>query len=193
MILHEITELHNNYVVLYSLNSLYPPYTFQTYKLIFDCIILLLLDVFFQQIRDDRFFDEGFTPSSLPNSSLTMAPRFSSAHHQPSSSGTERRPLAEANRDLRANILSSIPESKPTSDKNNVSRAVFVRDGLGHDVDEDPEKEDDGMLFTKYQRCFKGKSLLKLTSTVWWQYYLFLQENQTISTWPPYSSFSIEC
>lgn len=105
------------------------------------------------QIRDDRFFDEGFTPSSLPNSSLTMAPRFSSAHYQPSSAAGERRPLAEANRDLRTNLLSSIPESKPTTDKNNVSRAVFVRDGLGHDVDEDPEKEDDGECYFLF---FKG-------------------------------------
>ena len=76
-----------------------------------------------------------------------MAPRFS--HQQSSSTSTstthERRPLGEANRDLKSNnILSSIPESKLTNEKNNVSRAVFVKDGLGHDVDEDPEKEDDG-------------------------------------------------
>ena len=73
-----------------------------------------------------------------------MAPRFSTSQRGVS----ERRPLAEANRDLRSGILSSIPEiAKPSkaSDKNNVSRAVFVRDGLGHDCDEDPEKEDDGM------------------------------------------------
>ena len=75
----------------------------------------------------------------MPNSSLTMAPRFSI------SNCNERKPLIEVNRELRTG-LASIPEiAKPKgSDRNNVSHAVFVRDGLGHNVDEDPEKESDG-------------------------------------------------
>lgn len=89
-----------------------------------------------KEIRADKFFEEGFTPVSLPNSSLTMAPRFFSNQ---TSTATDRRPLGEANRD----ILQSIPESKATTDKGNVSRAVLVRDGMGHDIDEDPEKEGD--------------------------------------------------
>ena len=68
-----------------------------------------------------------------------MAPRFSI------SNCNERKPLIEVNRELRTG-LASIPEiAKPKgSDRNNVSHAVFVRDGLGHNVDEDPEKESDG-------------------------------------------------
>lgn len=92
-----------------------------------------------KEIQEDRFFSDGFTPVSLPNSSLTMAPRFSSSHYS-----TERRPLADCNRD----ILSAIPEiSKPSSkgpEKNNVSRAVFVKDGMGHDVDEILDLDGDG-------------------------------------------------
>lgn len=96
-----------------------------------------------KEIREDRFFSDGFTPTSLPNSSLTMAPRFSSSHL----STGERRPLGEANRDLRYAALSSIPEigkALKGTEKNNISHAVFVKDGLGHNVEEDPEKEDDG-------------------------------------------------
>ena len=70
-----------------------------------------------------------------------MAPRFST------SNCNERKPLIEVNRELRTG-LASIPEiAKPKgNDRNNVSHAVFVRDGLGHNVDEDPEKESDGKL-----------------------------------------------
>jgi len=95
-----------------------------------------------KEIRADKFFD-GFCPTSLPNSSLTMAPRFSSQIQ----SANDRRPLAEANRNLHAG-LSAIPEIGKASDKdfekNNISRAVFVKDGLGHNCEEDPEAEKDG-------------------------------------------------
>lgn len=91
-----------------------------------------------QEVRDDRFFSEGFTPLSLPNSAITIAPRFSSATEH--NTAAERKPLVEANRDLRSGVLHDIPEVG--KDKlTNVSRAVLVRDGLGHDCDEDPEQE----------------------------------------------------
>ena len=71
-----------------------------------------------------------------------MAPRFSSAQYH-----SDRRPLGDANRDLGKGLLSIIPESSNGIDKNNVSRAVFVKDGLGHEIDEDPAEETDGVLF----------------------------------------------
>ncbi|XP_047124444.1 serine/threonine-protein kinase PLK1 [Hydra vulgaris] len=92
-----------------------------------------------KECQEDRFFTDGFTPISLPNSSLTMAPRFASAQYY-----SDRRPLSDANRDLGKAVLSNIPESSTTVDKNNVSRAVFVKDGLGHEIDEDPAEETDG-------------------------------------------------
>lgn len=77
-----------------------------------------------------------------------MAPRFSSSHYS-----TERRPLADCNRD----ILSAIPEiSKPSSkgpEKNNVSRAVFVKDGMGHDVDEILDLDGDGTFSEAAKNC----------------------------------------
>ncbi|XP_066925374.1 serine/threonine-protein kinase PLK1-like [Clytia hemisphaerica] len=98
-----------------------------------------------KEVRADRFFEEGYTPSSLPNSCLTMAPRFKESQHQTSTT-TDRRPLGEANRDLK--LLSSIPESKMAAEKNNVSRAVFVKDGMGHELEEDVDNvEDDGKDF----------------------------------------------
>ena len=84
-----------------------------------------------------------------------MAPRFSSSHFTNTDKTNYKsavKPLGDANRDLRScAILSAIPEIAKTSDKNNVSHAVFVRDGHGHNVDEDPEKEDNGMELV---RCF---------------------------------------
>jgi len=92
-----------------------------------------------KEVRADRFFDDGFTPVSLPNSCLTMAPRFQEA--TTTSTSTDRRPLGEANRDLK--LLSSIPESKLPAEKNNVSRAVFVKDGMGHELEEDVDNDED--------------------------------------------------
>lgn len=67
-----------------------------------------------------------------------MAPRFQEA--STTSTSTDRRPLGEANRDLK--LLSSIPESKLPAEKNNVSRAVFVKDGMGHELEEDVDNDE---------------------------------------------------
>ena len=72
-----------------------------------------------------------------------MAPRFQ--EFTTTSTSSDRRPLGEANRDLK--LLSSIPESKP-AEKNNVSRAVFVKDGMGHELEEDIDN-DEGWIYIK--------------------------------------------
>lgn len=95
------------------------------------------------QILQDPFFD-GYCPEKLPISSLTTAPRFPD---MPSSSATSsRKPLTEWNRLPGDAFLRSIPEGKKTDAMNNVSRAVCVKDGVGHDVVEDPEMETDGKM-----------------------------------------------
>ena len=96
------------------------------------------------QILQDPFFD-GYCPTKLPISSLTTAPRFPD---MPSSAlgGNSRKPLSEWNRMPVDGVLRSIPEGKKTDPMGNISRAVCVKDGIGHDVVEDPDMETDGML-----------------------------------------------
>ena len=65
------------------------------------------------------------------------------------SSSMPRKPLQEYN--LRIGnvdaVLKSIPEGKNADMRNNISHAVCVKDGIGHDVAEDPCMEtDNGLL-----------------------------------------------
>eukprot|EP00794_Sanderia_malayensis_P016568 gene16568-18248_t len=121
------------------------------------------------QIIHDPFF-QGYCPSTLPVSSLTMAPRFPD---MPLSSGTTtgnsvRRPLQENNGRLNTidAVLRSIPEGKKTDMKSNVSHAVCVKDGIGHDVIEDQCMEPDceepkdfylSQLYTHLTKCLESK------------------------------------
>ena len=115
------------------------------------------------QILQDPFFD-GYCPANLPISSLTTAPRFPD---MPSTSvlATARKPLAEYNRLHTDGVLTSIPEGKKTDPLNNVSHAVCVKDGIGHDVVEDPEMEEDAepddyyleQLLTHLSKCLESK------------------------------------
>ena len=95
---------------------------------------------------DDDFFRAGYCPTRLPISCLTMAPRFPSFNESTTvvSGMPLRKPLSEVNArsDNRGLILSSIPEGKKADDKN-MSRAVCVKDGIGHDIAEDPREEND--------------------------------------------------
>jgi len=115
------------------------------------------------EILQDPFFD-GYCPANLPISSLTTAPRFPD---MPSTSvlATARKPLAEYNRLHTDGVLTSIPEGKKTDPLNNVSHAVCVKDGIGHDVVEDPEMEEDAepddyyleQLLTHLSKCLESK------------------------------------
>ena len=104
----------------------------------FDLLIRVVTTNYFQ-ILQDPFFD-GYCPVKLPISSLTTAPRFPD---MPGSSVPVggRKPLAEYNRLPVDGVLRSIPEGKKTDPLSNVSRAVCVKDGIGHDVAEDPDME----------------------------------------------------
>ena len=98
------------------------------------------MSVLFLQIMNDPFF-QGYCPSKLPISSLTMAPRFTD---MPTTGGIPtRKPLSEFNGRPSEGLLRSIPEGKKTDPLNNVSHAVCVKDGIGHDVAEDPCMETD--------------------------------------------------
>ncbi len=69
-----------------------------------------------------------------------MAPRFPDMPNPGNTSGgSTRRPLQENNgRNSNVDaVLRSIPEGKKTDLRNNISRAVCVKDGIGHDVAED--------------------------------------------------------
>ena len=84
-----------------------------------------------------------------------MAPRFNTQMNE-----SLRKPLADINRDLTrpsGSILSAIPESGKPSDKVNVSRAVFVHNGQGHNVEEDPAEEDIGMITFVFRSNLSGR------------------------------------
>ena len=78
---------------------------------------------------------------------------------------TTRKPLAEYNRLPVDGVLRSIPEGKKTDPQNNVSRAVCVKDGIGHDVAEDPDMETEDepddfhldQLLTHLSKCLESK------------------------------------
>ena len=106
------------------------------------------------QILQDPFFD-GYCPSNLPISSLTTVPRFPDMPVGSVTAGS-RKPLAECNRWPADGILRSIPEGKKPDPLTNVSRAVCVKDGVGHDVVEDPEMETDGKFFDWSLKAFKS-------------------------------------
>lgn len=58
--------------------------------------------------------------------------------------GSSRKPLQEYNGRLaNGDVLRSIPEGKKTDIGNNVSHAICVKDGIGHDVVDDPLMEAD--------------------------------------------------
>eukprot|EP00112_Aurelia_sp_Birch-Aquarium-sp1_P017959 Seg422.4 transcript_id=Seg422.4/GoldUCD/mRNA.D3Y31 product="Serine/threonine-protein kinase PLK1" protein_id=Seg422.4/GoldUCD/D3Y31 len=115
------------------------------------------------EIMDDPFF-QGYCPSKLPISSLTMAPRFTD---MPTTGGMpSRKPLSEFNGRPSEGLLRSIPEGKKTDPLNNVSHAVCVKDGIGHDVAEDPGMETDnaepddcylGQLRVMLEKCLESK------------------------------------
>ena len=129
------------------------------------------------QILQDPFFD-GYCPANLPISSLTTAPRFPD---MPSSSAlaSARRPLAECNRLPTDGVLTSIPEGKKADPLNNVSHAVCVKDGIGHDVVEDPEMEADDepddyyleQLLTHLSKCLESKPADRHVIQIGMQYF----------------------
>ena len=89
-----------------------------------------------------------------------MAPRFPDMPSTVSTTSISgRRPLAEFNGRQGDGILRSIPEGKKADPLSNVSRAVCVKDGIGHDVAEDPCMEAENGKQNCYLFLHSGKNV----------------------------------
>ena len=94
-----------------------------------------------------------------------MAPRFPDMPSTVSTTSISgRRPLAEFNGRQGDGILRSIPEGKKADPLSNVSRAVCVKDGIGHDVAEDPCMEAENGKQNCYLFLHSGKKCSVATS-----------------------------